>query len=95
MVRRVRSMTSPKPPTSTKALSEIDDIFDELDMLLKSSEVGAELADRGINVSLALVAADGLRAYLHGEKEKAAEDLATAAEEIALRRGQGRAEKPS
>ncbi len=64
---------------------EIDDVLDDLDTLLKSSEAGAELADKGINVSLAMTAAEGLRAYLHGEKAKAAEELGTAAEEIASR----------
>ena len=68
-----------------RAQAEIDDIFDELDTLLKSAEAGAELADRGVNVSLAMVAADGLRAYLHGDKAKAAEELSTAAEEITTR----------
>ena len=68
-----------------RAQAEIDDIFDELDTLLKSAEAGAELAERGVNVSLAMVAADGLRAYLHGDKAKAAEELSTAAEEITNR----------
>jgi len=68
-----------------RAQAEIDDIFDELDTLLKSAEAGAELAERGVNVSLAMVAADGLRAYLHGDKAKAAEELSTAAEEITAR----------
>ena len=68
-----------------RAQAEIDDIFDELDTLLKSAEAGSELADRGVNVSLAMVAADGLRAYLHGDKAKAAEELSTAAEEITAR----------
>ncbi len=70
---------------SKRADAEIDDLFDELDMLLKNAEVGAVLADNGVNVSLAIVAADGLRAYLHGDKARAAEELSTAAEEIASR----------
>jgi hypothetical protein len=65
--------------------AEIDDLFDELDMLLKNPEVGAALADKGVNVSLAIVAADGLRAYLQGDKARAAEELSTAAEEISSR----------
>ena len=68
-----------------RAQAEIDDLFDELDMLLKNPEAGGELAELGVNVSLAMVAADGLRAYLHGDKEKAAEELSTAAEEITAR----------
>jgi predicted naringenin-chalcone synthase len=66
-------------------LSEIDDVFDELDQLLKNSEVGAELADKGVNVSLAMTLADGLRAYLKGDKQKALLELGTATDEIAAR----------
>ena len=43
--------------------------------------IGA-LTTRGINASLALVAAGGLRAYLGGKKADAADDFATVAEEI-------------
>ncbi len=68
-----------------KVFLELDALFDELDQLLKNPDAGAVLADRGINVSLAIVAADGLRAYLHGDKARAAEELGTAAEEIAAR----------
>jgi CHASE3 domain sensor protein len=71
--------------TTSKARAEIDDLFDELDQLLKNPDVGGELAEAGVNISLAIVAADGLRAYLRGEKEKAAEELETAAEEIRVR----------
>jgi predicted naringenin-chalcone synthase len=66
-------------------LPEIDDVFDELDQLLKNSELGAELADRGVNVSLAMTLADGLRAYLKGDKQKALLELGTATDEIAAR----------
>jgi hypothetical protein len=76
--------------SALKAKAEIDDLFNELDMLLKNPDVGAELAEAGVNVSLAMTAADGLRAYLRGEKTKAAEDLGTAAEEIATRMGRAR-----
>ncbi len=68
-------------------LRELDDLFDELDTLLKNSEVGAALSGKGINVSLAIVAADALRAYLNGDKAKAAEDFDTVAEEIEARLG--------
>ncbi|MEO6419260.1 MAG: hypothetical protein ABIP39_07635 [Polyangiaceae bacterium] len=71
--------------TKNKALAELEDVFDELDVLLKNPEVGAALAEKGVNVSLAMVAADGLRAYLQGNKARAHEDLSTAAEEIASR----------
>ncbi len=83
-------------PTKSKADREIDQLFDELDQLLKTSEISDVLAERGVNTSLAMVAADGLRAYLKGDKEQAAEDFATVADEITSRmalsdeaRGQG------
>ncbi len=69
--------------------AELDDVFDELDMLLKNPEVGAELADRGVNVSLAMTLADGLRAYVHGDKQKALLELGTATDEIAARMAGG------
>jgi hypothetical protein len=65
--------------------SEIDALFSELDQLLKNADVATVLAEQGINISLALVAADGLRAYLRGDKAQAAEDLGTVAEEIRAR----------
>jgi hypothetical protein len=64
---------------------ELDLVMEELDMLLKNPDVGAHLTARGINTSLALLVADALRAYLKGDKKAAAEDLGTAAEEIASR----------
>ncbi|MGD0524414.1 MAG: hypothetical protein ABSE49_04695 [Polyangiaceae bacterium] len=67
------------------ALRELDDVFEELDALLKNPDVGAELADRGVNVSLAMTLADGLRAYVDGDKEKALLELGTATDEIAAR----------
>jgi hypothetical protein len=65
--------------------AELDELLTELDQLLKTSEVGAELAEKGVNVSLALTIADGLRAYLHGDKEKTLLELETATDEIAAR----------
>jgi hypothetical protein len=73
----------------SKALKELDDVFEELLQLLKNPDVGAELAENGVNISLAMVAADGLHAYLNGDKVRAAEDLGTAAEEIATRMAGG------
>jgi hypothetical protein len=64
---------------------EIDDLFDEFDSVLKNPDVGAVLAARGVNTSLAMLVADGLRAYLKGEKAQAVEDLETAVEEISHR----------
>jgi hypothetical protein len=72
---------------TARALSELDDVLDDLDTLLKRNDVGAALADRGVNIALALTAAHGLRAYLHGDKSTAVDDLGTVAEEIAARAG--------
>lgn len=63
----------------------LDDLLDELDAVLKKADVNGYLNENGINASLALLIADGLRAYLKGQKREAAEDLGTAAEEIAAR----------
>ena len=78
-------MTDDAASTPSKAMREIDDVLDDLDTLLKNNDVGSELASRGVNISLALTAAAGLRAYLHGDKGTAIEDLGTAVEEIAAR----------
>jgi hypothetical protein len=64
---------------------EIEALLDDLEALLKNGEVIGALTGKGINASLALLAAGGLRAYLAGHKAEAAEDLAAAAEEIRLR----------
>ena len=64
---------------------ELTAVLDDLEALLKSGEVIGALTARGINGSLALVAAGGLRAYLEGKKAEAADDLGTAAEEIRAR----------
>ncbi len=75
------------------SLSDIDELLSRLDALLKDAHVGAALTERGVNVSLALVAKDGLAAYLRGEKARAAEDFSTFAEEVHARLLA--AEKPS
>jgi hypothetical protein len=64
---------------------QLAELLDELDTVLKRPNVAAHLTARGINTSLALLVADGLRAYLQGRKKDAADDLGTAAEEIAAR----------
>ena len=64
---------------------ELKAVLDDLEALLKNGEVIGALTSRGINGSLALVPAGGLRANLQGHKAEAAEDLATAAEEIRAR----------
>ena len=66
-------------------MKEMREVFEDLDSLLKNPEVGAELTDRGVNVSLAIVAAEALIAYIQGDRERAAEDFDTVAEEIATR----------
>ncbi len=70
---------------SKRVDEEIAGLFDDIDALLKNVDVLAALTDRGVNASLAMTAADGLRAYLRGEKARAAEDLSLVAEEIASR----------
>ncbi|CAN5846036.1 hypothetical protein BH11MYX4_BH11MYX4_57280 [soil metagenome] len=69
----------------TAAMRELREFFEDLDVLLKNPEVGAELTQRGVNVSLAIVAAEALLAYVEGDRERAAEDFDTVAEEIATR----------
>jgi hypothetical protein len=73
------------PNAKALAFTELDDLFEELDQLLKNPDVGAQLAEQGVNVSLAMTLADGLRAYLRGDKEKALLELGTATDEIAAR----------
>lgn len=65
--------------------AEIGAVFDDLESLLKNGDVVGALAARGVNASIALLAVTGLRAYLAGNKRDAADDLGTAAEEIAGR----------
>jgi hypothetical protein len=66
-------------------LGELHEVLGELDTLLKNPDVGAALADRGVNISLALVGVEGLRAYIEGDKERAAEEFSTLAEEVTSR----------
>ncbi|MEO7331411.1 MAG: hypothetical protein ABI193_22740 [Minicystis sp.] len=65
--------------------AEIAAVIDDLESLLKNGEVIGKLTTAGINASLALVAIDGLRHYLAGEKASAADDFGTVAEEIRAR----------
>lgn len=69
---------------------EIDAVLGELEGLLKNGDIMSTLSERGINTSLALVAASALRSYLAGKKAEAAEDFATVAEEIQARLAVGR-----
>lgn len=77
----------------TVAMKELREVFEDLDTLLKNPEVGAVLTTRGINVSLAIVAAEALLAYVEGDRERAAEDFDTVAEEIATRLASTKANK--
>ena len=69
---------------------ELDAVLGDLEELLKNGDVMSTLSERGINTSLALVAASALRSYLAGKKAEAAEDFATVAEEIQARLAVGR-----
>jgi hypothetical protein len=60
-------------------------LLSEVESLLKSAGVGMELAKRGVNTSVALIAVQGVAAYVQGDKRRAADDLATAADEIRAR----------
>jgi|CZKU01.1.fsa_nt_gi hypothetical protein len=73
---------------------EIDDVFAELEALLKTADVGAELAERGINVSLAMTLVEGVRAYFRGDKQQAILELGTATDEIAARLARSRSGEP-
>jgi hypothetical protein len=75
------------------AMKELREVFEDLETLLKNPDVGAELTTRGINVSLAIVAAEALLAYVEGDRERAAEDFDTVAEEIATRLAASKAAK--
>jgi hypothetical protein len=79
----------PEDETDARVTREIDGLFDDLDDLLKNADVAQVLSRRRVNSSIAMLVADGLRAYLQGEKEKAIEDLSTAVEEITQRYAQG------
>lgn len=67
------------------AMRELREVFGDLDQLLKNPDVGAILTARGVNVSLAIVAAEALLAYVEGDKARAAEDFGTVAEEVKSR----------
>ncbi len=67
--------------------AELSAVLDDLEALLKNGDVISALTSRGVNASLALTAASGIKAYLRGEREVAADDLATVAEEIRARSG--------
>jgi hypothetical protein len=69
-------------PLAIDPTRELEELLGELEALLKNPDVVGALAERGVNASLALVAMDGIGAYLVGDKRQAVEDLRTVAEEI-------------
>ena len=79
----------------TSPLDEIDDVFSDLETLLKNPDVVSALAEKGVNASIAMLAMDGLHAYLKGEKAKALEDLSHFAEEVDARAKASAKDKPS
>jgi hypothetical protein len=95
------SASPPRTPSDSDSGSgkkrpsaELEDLFDELDQLLKNPDVESELAGLGVNTSLAMTLAYGLRAYLQGDKAKALLELGTATEEIAARMAAKKQEAP-
>jgi len=66
-------------------LQEIDDVMEELETLLKNPDVSAALAEKGVNTSLAMLAMDGLAAYLRGDKAKAVDELVLFTDEVKAR----------
>jgi hypothetical protein len=60
-------------------------LLQEVEGLLKSAHLALDFGRRGINTSLALVAVQGLVAYLDGNKVRAADDFGTVADEIRAR----------
>lgn len=73
---------------------EIDAVLAELNDLLKNGDVGSALATKGINASVALLAAQALSSYLRGDKQQAAEDFQAVSEEIKDRLQLAAAAKP-
>jgi hypothetical protein len=67
------------------SVAAIGRLLAEVESLLKQPSVQMELGRRGINASIALVAAQGLTLYVEGNRVRAHEDFATAAEEIRTR----------
>ena len=75
--------------------NEIETVLGELNDLLKNGDVSTALAGKGINASVALLAAQALTSYLRGEKEQAAEDFQAVSEEIKDRLSLAAAAKPN
>jgi hypothetical protein len=67
------------------SVAAVTRLLREVETLLKHPSVGMELGRRGVNVSLTLLAVQGLTAYVEGNRRQAHEDFATVAEEIRTR----------
>lgn len=61
-------------------------LLTEVEELLKQPSVAFELGKRRVNASIALLAVQGLVAYMNGDERRASDDLQTAFEEIKARR---------
>jgi hypothetical protein len=72
-------------PATVDPTAELNELFDDLEALLKNGDVIGALTIREINASLALLAVQALREYLTDRKAEAAEDFGTVAEEIRAR----------
>lgn len=83
--RARRSVAELAEGVGAPALEDAAVVLSEVEALLKNPDVEVVLAEKGVNTSLAMVALDGLRAYLGGDKARAAEELGTFAEEVAGR----------
>jgi hypothetical protein len=64
-------------------------LLEDAASLLKDPQFAMDLGRRGINTSVALIAVQGIIAYLRGDKDQSVEDLSTAVEEIRARRERG------
>jgi hypothetical protein len=60
-------------------------LLGEIEGLLKHPSVSVELGHRGINASIAILAIQGLTAYVEGNRRRALDDFATVADEIRVR----------
>jgi hypothetical protein len=71
------------------SVATITRLLSDVEGLLKHPSISVELGNRGINASIALLAVQGLTAYVEGNRLRAQEDFATAAEEILTRMERG------
>lgn len=61
-------------------------LLGEVEQLLKHPSVAVELGRAGVNASIALLAVQGVAAYVQGNEVSALDDLGTAVDEIRARR---------